>query len=265
MDPDPGSDRWGGGTTYIVCVCVRERETVESVSELNLEIKGSSVFIERRVKELNLVARFWFLGFGNWGGCSRQIPASSSVKFWAQRERERERGFGIGLAKAKRDWEREREREIERWLWELCAWRRGGERPLQLVGLTWRGLIGRWVWVGLVWGWLWDLPLFFFNFFFGGFVFFFFGRKFFFGGFIIQTDRERKRMRCFYQKKRWRRKEISHRFATSLAVPNGPFRFFNPPSYNNTNTIPLILYYYYFYYCWETNIFIIIFTSSKWF
>ena len=138
-----------------------------------------------------------------------------------------------------------------------------------------RGLYSLWVWRGEVWlGGECELALcgggcgtcrFSFLISSLGVLFFFFGRKFFFGGFIIQTDRERKRMRCFYQKKRWRRKEISHRFATSLAVPNGPFRFFNPPSYNNTNTIPLILYYYYFYYCWETNIFIIIFTSSKWF
>ena len=28
-----------------------------------------------------------------------------------------------------------------------------------------------------MWGWLWDLPLFFFNFFFGGFVFFFLGES----------------------------------------------------------------------------------------
>ena len=79
-----------------------------------------------------------------------------------------------------------------------------------------------------------------------------------------ERERERMRMRCFYQKKKGRRKEIGHRFATSLAVPNGPFLFFNPPSYINTNTIPLILYYYFFsYYCWDTNIFIIIFSSSK--
>ena len=99
-----------------------------------------------------------------------------------------------------------------------------------------RGLYSLWVWRGEVWlGGECELALcgggcgtcrFSFLISSLGVLFFFFGRKFFFGGFIIQTDRERKRMRCFYQKKRWRRKEISHRFATSLAVPNGPFRFF---------------------------------------
>ena len=114
-----------------------------------------------------------------------------------------------------------------------------------------------------MWGWLWDLPLFSFNFFFGGFVFFFLGESSSLGVSLFKQIERGNVCDVFTKRRREGEKRLVIASLLRSLSQMDLFVFFNPPSYNNTNTIPLILYYYYFYYCWETNIFIIIFTSSK--
>lgn len=78
------------------------------------------------------------LGFGFRVSESGGMDTSDSgelIGYVLGSERERERGCGFGLVLV---WQKQKEAERER---EMTV--RVVERPLQLGGVTWRGLIGR--------------------------------------------------------------------------------------------------------------------------